>query len=208
MNPHNVKNAIRAVLPNNFRKFKINPGHTVDVESNSCYFLDVPEIPADSFRSATSFPTLLGQCLCLIPIPRDRFRVYSVRTTLSAIAFACQIIMTLLSFHWLKRTGVDVHKGGLEPLISTVRLYAVNAAQVQYYCRTVWLWLFWPGTGTVLFFGGAAITTALLINLSYNWCDLLIKWEQVEGYFGHQKNLKLKFTFISVVCIIFSMGKI
>ncbi|XP_060840712.1 gustatory receptor for sugar taste 64f-like isoform X2 [Rhopalosiphum padi] len=47
---------------------------------------------------------------------------------------------------------------------------------------------------------------ALLINLSTNWCNLLNKWEQVEGYFGHQKNLKLKFTFISIVCIIFSMG--
>ncbi|VVC43122.1 Gustatory receptor [Cinara cedri] len=46
---------------------------------------------------------------------------------------------------------------------------------------------------------------ALLINLSSNWCNLLKKWEQVEGYFGHQKNLKLKFTFISIVCIIFSM---
>lgn len=61
--------------------------------------------------------------------------------------------------------------------------------------------------GVVLFFGGAAITFALLINLSSNWCGLLKKWEQVEGYFGHQKNLKLKFTFISVLCIIFSIGE-
>lgn len=61
-------------------------------------------------------------------------------------------------------------------------------------------------TGVLLFFGSAAVTFALLINLSSKWCDLLKKWEQVEGYFGHQKNLKLKFTFISVLCIIFSMG--
>lgn len=61
--------------------------------------------------------------------------------------------------------------------------------------------------GVVLFFGGSAVTFALLINLSSNWCGLLKKWEQVEGYFGHQKNLKLKFTFISVVCIIFSIGE-
>jgi hypothetical protein len=64
-----------------------------------------------------------------------------------------------------------------------------------------------PFIGVVLFFGGAAVTMALLINLSINWCGLLKKWEQVEGYFGHQKNLKLKFTLISILCIIFSMGK-
>lgn len=63
-------------------------------------------------------------------------------------------------------------------------------------------------TGVVLFFGGSAVTMALLINLSTNWCNILNKWEQVEGYFGHQKNLKLKFTLISIVCIIFSMGKV
>ncbi|XP_050546109.1 gustatory receptor for sugar taste 61a-like [Daktulosphaira vitifoliae] len=46
---------------------------------------------------------------------------------------------------------------------------------------------------------------ALFINLSAKWCNLLEKWEQVEGYFGHQKYLKMKFTFISVLFLIFSM---
>ncbi|VVC43123.1 Hypothetical protein CINCED_3A004345 [Cinara cedri] len=112
MNIHHVKNALRAKLANNFRRFKINPNKTIDIESNSCYFLGVPEIPSDSFRSATSFPTLLGQYLCLIPISQDQFCIYSVRTILSVIAFACQISMTLLSFHWLKKSGVNIFKGG------------------------------------------------------------------------------------------------
>lgn len=112
MNVYNVKKALGAKLSNNFRRFKINPNKTVDIEANSCYFLDVPEIPADSFRSATRFPTLLGQILCLIPISQDRFCIYSVRTILSVIAFTCQVGMTLLSFRWLKRTDVDIHKGG------------------------------------------------------------------------------------------------
>ncbi|KAL4112205.1 hypothetical protein QTP88_016037 [Uroleucon formosanum] len=165
-----LKNVIRVKLSNNFKRFKINPDKTVDIESSTCYFLDVPKIPSDSFRSATNFPTILGQYLCLIPISQDRFRIFSLRTALSVMALVCQIIMTFLSFCWLKETGANIFKGGV-----------------------------------VLFFGGSAITMALLINLSTKWYNLLNKWEQVEGYFGHQKNLKLKFTLISIVCIIFSM---
>lgn len=112
INVHNVKNALRGKLSNNFKRFKINPNKTIDIESSICYFLDVPEIPCDSFRSATVFPTILGQYLCLIPISQDQFRMYSVRTVLSVFALFCQIAMTLLSFLWLKKSGANVFKGG------------------------------------------------------------------------------------------------
>lgn len=107
-----LKNVIRVKLSNNFKRFKINPDKTVDIESSTCYFLDVPKIPSDSFRSATNFPTILGQYLCLIPISQDRFRIFSLRTTLSVMALVCQIIMTFLSFCWLKETGANIFKGG------------------------------------------------------------------------------------------------
>lgn len=112
INLHNVKNVLKVKLPNNFKRFKINPNNTIDIESSSCYFLNVPEIPSDSFRSATHFPMILGQYLCLIPISQDQFRIYSIRTMLSVLALFCQIAMTLLSFHWLKKSGVNIFKGG------------------------------------------------------------------------------------------------
>lgn len=113
---HNVKNVLKSKLSNNFKKFKINPDKTIDIEASSCYFLDVPEIPNDSFRSATRFPTVLGQYLCLIPISQDNFQVYSVRTTLSVIALLCQVGMALLSFHWLKESDANIFKGGQQSL--------------------------------------------------------------------------------------------
>jgi len=112
-----LKNVLKVKLSNNFKGFKINPHKMVDVESSTCYFLDVPKIPSDSFRSATNFPTILGQYLCLIPISQDRFRMYSIRTALSMLALGCQIIMTFLSFCWLKETGANIFKGG--QIIST-----------------------------------------------------------------------------------------
>lgn len=112
INLPNVKDVVKVKLSKNFKRFKINPDNTIDVESNSCYFLDVPEIPLDSFRSATNFPTILGQYLCLIPISQNRFRIYSIRTMLSVLALFCQIAMTLLSFHWLKKSDVSIFKGG------------------------------------------------------------------------------------------------
>lgn len=111
-NLHKMKNVLRGKLSNNFRRFKINPDKTVDIEANSCYFLDVPEIPSDSFRSATYFPTILGQYLCLIPISQDNFHIYSIRTILSVIALLCQIAITLLSFFWLKENGANIFRGG------------------------------------------------------------------------------------------------
>jgi len=111
-NLHNVKNILGGKLSNNFKKFKINPNKTIDIEASSCYFLGVPEIPSDSFRSATRFPIMLGQYLCLIPISQDRFQIYSVRTVLSVITFLCQVAMALLSFHWLKESGVNIFTGG------------------------------------------------------------------------------------------------
>lgn len=111
-----LKNVLRVKLSNNFKRFKINPHKTVDIESSTCYFLDVPEIPSDSFRSATHFPTILGRYLCLIPISHDRFRIFSIRTVLSVVALICQIIMTFLSFCWLKETGANIFKGGQKTL--------------------------------------------------------------------------------------------
>lgn len=113
INLNSVKNALRVKLSNNFRKFKINPHKTIDIESSTCYFLDVPFIPSDSFRSATNFPMILGQYLCLIPISQDEFRLCSIRTILSVIAFLCQIAMTILSFCWLKESGANIFKGGV-----------------------------------------------------------------------------------------------
>lgn len=107
-----LKNVLKVKLSNNFKRFKINPHKTVDIESSTCYFLDVPEIPSDSFRSATYFPTILGRYLCLIPISHDRFQIFSIRTVLSVVALVCQIIMTFLSFCWLKETGANIFKGG------------------------------------------------------------------------------------------------
>lgn len=112
---HDVGNALKGKLANNFKRFKINPDKSVDVESSTCYFLNVPEIPSDSFRSATAFPMMLGQYLCLIPISQDRFYAYSVRTVLSVFALFCQVSMTVLSFLWLKKSGANVFKGGLRP---------------------------------------------------------------------------------------------
>lgn len=185
-----MKNVLRGKLSNNFKRFKINPDKIIDIEKSSCYFLDVPEILSDSFRSATHFPTLLGQYLCLIPISQDNFHIYSIRTVLSVIALLCQIAITILSFFWLKESGANIFTGG--------KSFSLSINNVDLICVDI---------GVVLYFGGASITMALLINLSSNWCNLLKKWEQVEWYFGHQKNLKLKFTFISILCIIFSMGK-
>lgn len=119
INLHKVKNVFRVKLSNNFKRFKINPNKTIDIESSSCYFLNVPEIPSDSFRSATHFPAILGQYLCLIPISQDQFSRYSVRTILSVIALICQIIMTLLSFLWLKKSGANIFKGGRTFSINT-----------------------------------------------------------------------------------------
>jgi len=116
INLHNVKNVLKGKLSNNFKKFKINPDKTIDIEASSCYFLDVPEIPKDSFRSATRFPTVLGQYLCLIPISQDNFQIYSVRTALSVIALLCQVGMTLLSFRWLKESDANIFKGGQQLL--------------------------------------------------------------------------------------------
>lgn len=109
----NVTNALRVKLSNNFRRLKVDPNKTVDVEASTCYFLGVPEIPCDSFRSATRFPMMLGQYLCLIPISQDQFRVCSVPTVLSIVALLCQIAMTLLSFCWLKESGANIFKGGI-----------------------------------------------------------------------------------------------
>lgn len=114
INLHNVKNVLGGKLSNNFKKFKINPDKTVDIEASTCYFLDVPEIPFDSFRSATRFPMILGQYLCLIPISQDNFQMYNLRTVLSVIALVCQIAMTLLSFRWLKESDASIFKGGQE----------------------------------------------------------------------------------------------
>jgi len=111
-----LKNVLRVKLSNNFKRFKINSHKTVDIESSTCYFLDVPEIPSDSFRSATYFPTILGPYLCLIPISHDRFRIFSIRIVLSVVALVCQIIMTFLSFCWLKETGANVFKRGQRTL--------------------------------------------------------------------------------------------
>lgn len=119
-----LKNVLRVKLSNNFKRFKINPHKTLDVESSTCYFLDVPKIPSDSFRSATNFPTILGQYLCLIPISQDRFRMYSIRTALSVLALVCQIVMTFLSFCWLKETGANIFKGG--QIISTGTVIKYN----------------------------------------------------------------------------------
>lgn len=115
INFFSVKNVLHSKLSNNFKRFKINPDKSVDIESSTCYFLNVPEIPSDSFRSATVFPTILGQYLCLIPMSQDRFQVYSVRTVLSVFALFCQVSMTILSFLWLKKSGANVFKGGLLP---------------------------------------------------------------------------------------------
>lgn len=112
INLHNVKNVLKAKLSNNFKRFKINSNKVIDIESNSCYFLDVPNIPSNSFRSATNFPMILGQYLCLIPMSQHRFRLRNVRTILSIISLACQITMTFLSFLWLKKSGASIFKGG------------------------------------------------------------------------------------------------
>jgi len=116
INLHNVKNVLKGKLSNNFKKFKINPNKTIDIEASSCYFLEVPKIPNDSFRSATRFPTVLGQYLCLIPISQDNFQIYSIRTALSVIALLCQVGMTLLSFRWLKESDANIFKGGQQLL--------------------------------------------------------------------------------------------
>lgn len=112
LNLNNVKNILKAKLSNNFKRFKINPNKVIDVESNSCYFLDVPNIPSNSFRSATNFPMILGQYLCLIPMAQDQFRIQNVRTILSIVVLICQITMTFLSFLWLKQSGASIFKGG------------------------------------------------------------------------------------------------
>lgn len=120
-NLYNMKNVLRGKLSNNFKRFKINPDKIIDIEASSCYFLDVPEIPSDSFRSATHFPTILGQYLCLIPISQDNFHIYSIRTVLSVIALLCQIAITLLSFFWLKENGANIFRGGKSFSLSTYK---------------------------------------------------------------------------------------
>lgn len=145
INLNSVKKALRVKFSNNFRRFKINPDKTIDVESSTCYFLGVPEIPSDSFRSATRFPTILGQYLCLIPMSQDEFRLYSVRTALSVIALLCQIAMTVLSFCWLKESGANIFKGGAERWWRSHNVYNVLSRrlprlQVWYYSSAVRLW--------------------------------------------------------------------
>lgn len=136
-----LKNVIRVKLTNNFKRFKINPHKTVDIESSTCYFLDVPEIPSDSFRSATNFPTILGQYLCLIPISQDHFRIYSLRTALSVVALVCQIIMTFLSFCWLKETGANIFKGGQRIPQRGLLKYIITIQRIFYRCSFVLWWV-------------------------------------------------------------------
>lgn len=67
----------------------------------------------DSFLQAVKFPILfIGQWLCLIPFPENKFCWMSFRVVIVLIVICWQIGMAILSFIWLNRSGINIYKTG------------------------------------------------------------------------------------------------